>query len=286
MAARYPQKRQVEGARNALGEFLRARRRLVAPEEVGIRVTDRRRGPGLRREEVATLAGVSSPYYIRLEQGRDRHPSAEVVAALGRALRLDEQTLAYFKRLAGQAPIDSQPPGGVDSLRASVAQLVHSLDLPAVVIGRYRDMLAANRLAQMLHVGYTPGQNLLRFLFFDLRARERVIDWEEVTRQAVSTLRADSIANVDDERLRELTDELSRRSVQFRDLWARHDVITFTTGRIGFNNPLVGPITLNYESFPVAGAPGQTFGILFPTPAGADERALKKLKKRADEPEP
>ena len=173
MTAPGPRKPHLHGAQNALGEFLRARRRFVTPEEVGIPVTGRRRAPGLRREELAMLAGVSSPYYIRLEQGHDRHPSAQVVDALGQALRLDDETFAYLKRLAGQVAIETRAPGD-ESVRSTVAQLVHGLqDVAALVIGRYRDVLVANRLAPMLHVAYTPGENLLRFLFLDPRARTR-----------------------------------------------------------------------------------------------------------------
>jgi transcriptional regulator with XRE-family HTH domain len=286
MAASGPRQPHLQGAQNALGEFLRARRRLVTPEDVGIPVTGRRRAPGLRREELAMLAGVSSPYYIRLEQGHDRHPSAQVVDALGQALRLDDETFAYLKRLAGQAPIETPPPGG-ESVRSTLAQLVHGLqDMAALVIGRYRDVLVANRLAPMLHVAYTPGANLVRFLFLDPRARQRVIDWEQVARQAVSTLRADSSANVDDARLGQLIDELSQQSPQFRDLWTRHEASTFTTGLLRFNNPVVGPITVNFESFPVAGVPGQSLGIAFPTAGGPDEQKLKQLKKLAHKQRP
>lgn len=270
------------GAQNALGDFLRARRRLVTPEDVGIRVTGRRRSPGLRREELAMLAGVSSPYYIRLEQGHDRHPSAQVLDALGHALRLDDETFAYLKRLAGQVPTEIRPPDE-ESVRSTLAQLVHGLqDVAALVVGRYRDVLVANQLAQVLHVAYTPGENLLRFLFLDRRAPERVIDWEQVARQAVSTLRADSGTDIDDTHLSQLVDELSHRSPQFRELWTRHDATTFTTGQLRFNNPVVGPITLNFESFPVAGVAGQSLGIAFPTAGGADERKLKRLKTLAD----
>jgi MmyB-like transcription regulator ligand binding domain/Helix-turn-helix domain len=286
MTAPGPRKPHLHGAQNALGEFLRARRRFVTPEEVGIPVTGRRRAPGLRREELAMLAGVSSPYYIRLEQGHDRHPSAQVVDALGHALRLDDETFAYLKRLAGQVAIETRAPGD-ESVRSTVAQLVHGLqDVAALVIGRYRDVLVANRLAPMLHVAYTPGENLLRFLFLDPRARERVIDWEQVARQAVSTLRVDSSANIDDTHLGQLIDELSRQSPQFRDLWTRHEATTFTTGQLRFNNPVVGTITVNFESFPVAGVPGQSLGIAFPTAGGADEQKLKQLKELADKQRP
>jgi transcriptional regulator with XRE-family HTH domain len=286
MTAPGPRNPHLHGAQNELGEFLRARRRFVTPEEVGIPVTGRRRAPGLRREELAMLAGVSSPYYIRLEQGHDRHPSAPVVDALGHALRLDDETFAYLKRLAGQVAIETRAPGD-EFVRSTVAQLVHGLqDVAALVIGRYRDVLVANRLAPMLHVAYTPGENLLRFLFLDPRARERVIDWEQVARQAVSTLRVDSSANIDDTHLGQLIDELSRQSPQFRDLWTRHEATTFTTGQLRFNNPVVGTITVNFESFPIAGVPGQSLGIAFPTAGGADEQKLKQLKELADKQRP
>ncbi|WP_406813957.1 helix-turn-helix domain-containing protein [Mycobacterium sp. M23085] len=282
MAEPGSRKPRVPRAQNALGEFLRARRRLVTPEDAGIPSTGRRRAPGLRREELAMLAGVSSPYYIRLEQGHDRHPSAQVLDALGQALRLDEETFAYLKRLAGQVPTESRPPGE-EAVRSTVAQLVSGLqDVAALVIGRYRDVLVANRLAQVLHDAYTPGENLLRFLFLDPRARERVIDWEQLARQAVSTLRADSGTDIGDTHLGQLVDELSGQSPQFRDLWNRHDATSFTTGQLRFNNPVVGPITLNFESFPVAGVVGQSLGIAFPTPGGADERKLKRLKTLAN----
>jgi hypothetical protein len=230
------------------------------------------------------LAGISMPYYIRLEQGQDRHPSPQVVDALGRALRLDDATFAYFKRLAGQVPIETCPPGE-ESVRSTVAQLVHGLHgVAALVIGRYRDVLIANRLATTLHVAYTPGTNLLRFLFLDPLAPDRVIDWDQVARQAVSTLRADSSANIDDVHLAQLIDELSRESQQFREWWTRHEATTFTTGQLRFNNPVVGPITVNFESFPIAGAVGQSLGIAFPAVGGVDEQKLKQLRKLADEP--
>lgn len=284
MAASDPNQPLGGGARNALGEFLRARRRLLAPAEAGIPLTGRRRAPGLRREELAMLAGISMPYYIRLEQGQDRHPSPQVVDALGRALRLDDATFAYFKRLAGQVPIETCPPGE-ESVRSTVAQLVHGLHgVAALVIGRYRDVLIANRLATTLHVAYTPGTNLLRFLFLDPLAPDRVIDWDQVARQAVSTLRADSSANIDDVHLAQLIDELSRESQQFREWWTRHEATTFTTGQLRFNNPVVGPITVNFESFPIAGAVGQSLGIAFPAVGGVDEQKLEQLRKLVDEP--
>jgi hypothetical protein len=145
-------------------------------------------------------------------------------------------------------------------------------------------VLIANRLATTLHVAYTPGTNLLRFLFLDPLAPERVIDWEQVARQAVSTLRADSSANIDDIQLGRLIDELSRESPRFREWWMRHEATAFTTGQLRFNNPVVGPITVNFESFPIAGAVGQSLGIAFPAVGGVDEEKIEQLRKLVDEP--
>lgn len=277
MAPTPPPRRQPEGDGNALGHFLGARRKLLPPRQAGLAPEGRRPSPGLRRKELAVLAGVSLPYYTRLEQGRDRHPSAQVVAALGRALRLDDEALGYLRQLAGHDADQHRAPA--ESVRPGLPGLLGQLDgLPAVVFGRYTDVLAANRLAQALHVGYTPGQNVLRFLFRDRRARERYTDWPAVARQAVATLRADCGLHPDDMVLQELVSDLSGHSDEFRELWARHDVDAFTAGQLRYNNPFVGPITLSYEVFAVTGCPGQSIGIAYPVAGSADERSLGMLK--------
>jgi transcriptional regulator with XRE-family HTH domain len=151
---------------NALGEYLRARRELVDPAAAGIRVTGVRRTPGLRREEVATLAGVSADYYLRLEQGRDRNPSPAVLQALARVLGLDEAATAYLLSLsASRSPVSRRPRREV--VPAGIRQLLDVVGLPAFVENRRFDVLAANRMAAALSPAIRPGENRLRSTFLD-----------------------------------------------------------------------------------------------------------------------
>ena len=176
---------------NLIGEYLRARRELVRPEDVALPdLGGRRRVPGLRREEVALLAGVSIDYYVRLEQGRDQHPSEQVLDALARALQLDDDAAAHLRRLARPparrrrgAPRPERPPAGI------VALIECWTETPAVVEGRYTDVLAANSLALALAPYYAVGTNLVRATFLDPRVRDRYEDWEQITESAVAALR-------------------------------------------------------------------------------------------------
>lgn len=149
-----------------LGDFLRARRELVRPEDVGLRMDGVRRTPGLRREEVALLAGISSDYYLRLEQGRDRNPSVQVLEALARVLQLDEATTDHLIALGTPQPRHRRHPRK-DVVPAGVAQLVAVLELPAFVEGRYFDVLAANPLVTALSPRIRVGGNRLRDVFLD-----------------------------------------------------------------------------------------------------------------------
>lgn len=168
---------------NALGEFLRARRELLDPEQVGVPDFGRRRVPGLRREELAMLAGVSAPYYARLEQGRDRHPSPQILEALARALGLDEQATAHMQRLVPTAPKPRRRSRQSEQVAPGLQHLLQRWTTePVVVIGRYRDVLAANRLAQTLNPGFVPGRNLLHHTFLDPEGRDYYIDWEEIAK--------------------------------------------------------------------------------------------------------
>jgi transcriptional regulator with XRE-family HTH domain len=262
---------------NTLGEFLRARRELLDPEEAGVPDFGRRRVPGLRREELATLAGVSSPYYTRLEQGRDRHPSAQILEAIGRALGLDEEGMAHLHRLA-QAHSSSPPPPVTEEVSAGLQLLLDSwTEQPAVVVGRYRDVLAANPVARVLNPGFVPGRNLLHHVFLDPEGREYYLDWEEIAEGAVAGLRASAGAAPDDPRLTGLVGELSVKSEDFRQLWARHDVRTRTSGRKRYNNPFIGLIALDYETFTVNADPGQTMFVFRAEPGSGDEHSLLLL---------
>jgi transcriptional regulator with XRE-family HTH domain len=237
---------------NLIGEYLRARRELVRPEDVGLPDLGRRRVPGLRREEVAMLAGVSSDYYVRLEQGRDQHPSEQVLEALARALQLDDDGAAHLRRLASppasrrrRSPRPERVPAGVQQLVASWAQT------PAFVQGRYMDVLAANPLATAMVPYYRVGENLVRAAFLDPRVRDMYGDWERVTESTVAGLRALVGPDVDDPRLAELVGELSVRSERFRQLWARHDVRPKRGGTTHIDHPQVGALELGYEKLPI-----------------------------------
>jgi transcriptional regulator with XRE-family HTH domain len=164
-----------------LGDYLRARRQLVQPEDVGLRVTGLRRVPGLRREEVALLAGISSDYYLRLEQGRDRNPSLQVLEALAQVLQLDENAREYLMSLAQpRSRTPSRP--RAERVAVGIRQLLDVVGLPAFVEGRYFDVLASNRLAQALSPTLVPGTNRLRSVFLDPAERDLYPDWDRPCR--------------------------------------------------------------------------------------------------------
>jgi transcriptional regulator with XRE-family HTH domain len=265
---------------NLVGEYLRARRELVPPQDVGLHdLSSRRRVRGLRREEVALLAGVSSDYYVRLEQGRDQHPSPQVIDALARALQLDDDAAAHLHRLA------AAPPGRrrrkavrPEKVPAGIVQLIGSWgQTPAYVCGRYMDVLAVNPLAAALMPWYVKGENLVRAAFLDQRVRDMYGDWEHVTESTVAGLRALVGPDVDDPRLNELVGELSVRSERFRRLWARHDARPKRSGTTRIDHPLVGPVELSYERFPIPGTDRQALGIYHAAPASASAQALALL---------
>jgi transcriptional regulator with XRE-family HTH domain len=266
---------------NPIGEYLRARRRLVRPQDVGLSGAGRRRVPGLRREEVAMLAGVSIDYLIRLEQGRDRNPSTQVLDALSRALQLDADAAAYLRSLA--APPPPPPPRRraarrVESVPAGMQQLLDAwTTTPAYVQGRYLDVLAANRLAGALAPYYRPGFNLLRVVFLDERFRDGFEDWEATTQGVVAALRARVGADLRDPALTELVGELSLRSDRFRRLWARHDARVKRRGSTSVAHPLVGRLELAFEKLPVADTDGQILVVYHAAPGGRSAARLALL---------
>ncbi|VVJ18437.1 Putative DNA-binding protein [Amycolatopsis camponoti] len=265
-------------ADNPLGEFLRARRALLDPVAQGLPDQGRRRVSGLRREEVAFLAGVSPYYYARLEQGRDRNPSAAVLDAIARALQLDDAGSAHLRQLATAPPPRRRRAHRPEKVRTGLARLVESWTAnPAVVIGRYRDVLAANELAVLLNEGFTPGRNLMRDVFLDPAAREIYPDWNTIAHSVVASVRSTAGTGPDDPRLTELIGELSLKSAEFRTMWARHDVHERTDGTKRYNNPFVGEITVNYQSLSVTGSVGQTLYLYSAAPGSAAEQSLALL---------
>jgi transcriptional regulator with XRE-family HTH domain len=263
---------------NLLGDFLRARRELVTPQEAELPVSSRsvRRVPGLRREEVAMLAGISAEYYVRLERGRDRTPSPSVVTALASALQLDAESTDYMLGLAGRRststaarPVDDVPPG--------LLRFLHGLSDPAAVINRYTDVLAANPLAQALSPGFAPGVNRLRWEFTDPEARRSSPNWDRSASAAIAHLRAQAASDPADPRLHSLVGELSVRSEEFLRLWARHDVHVASGGEVELIHPTVGPMRLRAEKFIHTGRTGLELLVLQPADDATAITALRAL---------
>jgi transcriptional regulator with XRE-family HTH domain len=268
---------------NRVGEYLRARRELVAPEDVGLVDQGRRRVPGLRREEVAMLAGISADYYVRLEQGRDHHPSELVIEAIGRALLLDGDAVAHLRALAEPAPPRRRKPAPrPERVPAGVLGLLDSLvETPAYVYGRYLDVLAANRLAGAMVPYYRVGENLVRAAFLDPKLDETHGDRELATESAVAALRALTGPDVDDPRLEDLVGELSVRSERFRELWARHDVKPKRSGRTAIENPQVGTLDLGYEKLPIPDTDRMTLVLYHAEPGSRSAQGLALLASSA-----
>ncbi|GHE71678.1 transcriptional regulator [Streptomyces spiralis] len=281
---------------NALGEFLRARRGLVRPEDVGLRSSGLRRVPGLRREEVAMLAGISSDYYLRLEQGRDRNPSVQVLEAIARVLGLDADATAHLLTLAQPRPSGARPSGArgtgggrsrgagrgaaarAAAVPVSILQLIDGwTDNPAYVQSRLTDVLAVNRLCAALSPNYAPGVNLLRAVFLDPAERELRRDWEEATEEAVATLRARVGPDVDDPALRELVGDLSVRSDRFRRLWGRHDVLPRRGLVRRLRHPRVGDIELHSDKLTIDGTDGLTLVVFHAEPGSRSAELLRIL---------
>lgn len=261
---------------SALGEFLRARRAQVGPAELGMPGGRGRRGAGLRREEVALLAGVSTDYYVRLEQGRERHPSEQVLDALARALVLDDDATAHLHRLA--RPASRRRARRREQVSPNLVRLMAGWPAtPAVVLGRCLTVLAHNPLGRALFDGHTHSGDLVRLVFLDSDARAFYPDWDHVAATTVGALRAAAGIDPDDPRLIETVGELSVRSEAFRRLWARHDIRQKTHETKRFHHRLVGDLTLSYEALTVNSAPGQQLVVYQAEPGSPSEAALSLL---------
>jgi len=234
------------------------------------------------------LAGVSGDYYVRLEQGRDQHPSPQVLDALARALQLDEDATAHLHRLAAPPPRRRRKAQRPEKVPVGILQLIASWSQnPAYVQGRYMDVLAVNPLATALFPYCVKGENLVRAAFLDPHVRDMYGDWQQVTESTVAGLRALVGPDVDDPRLNELVGELSVRSERFAQLWARHDVRPKRSGTTRIDHPLVGPLELSYEKLPIPDTDRQTLGLYHAAAGSASAQALALLATiAAEEGEP
>lgn len=251
-----------------LGDYLRARRELVSPESVGIQVSGLRRVAGLRREEVATLAGISSDYYLRLEQGRDRHPSVQVLEALARVLQLDANATEYLLSLSRPRTRAASRPRR-ERVQVGIQQLLEVIGLPAFVEGRYFDVLASNPMARALSPTLQVGANRLRSVFLDPAERELYPDWERDIVGLVARFRISVGTTTDDPRCVQLVGELSLASEHFRRLWARHDVKIREGATTTIRHPEVGLLSLRREKLEIGASDGQTL-VLYHAESGTE----------------
>ncbi|MBD7919923.1 helix-turn-helix domain-containing protein [Cellulomonas sp. Sa3CUA2] len=266
-----------------LADFLRRARSQVDPERAGLPADGRvRRVKGLRREEVALLARVSTDYYTRLEQGRRIVPSAGVVDAIASALGLDDAGRAHLVHLIGASPRPTRRPTRAQSARRGLHQLVDALDdVPAMLLGRRTDVLATNRLARALLTDFdalpAKDRNYARWMFLDPQARERLVDWDAQARTVVENLRLDAGRDPHDSATQALVGELTIASPQFARWWEEHRVHQRTFGDKHFRHPVVGELTLQYETLTTPGDPDQALFLFTAEPGSPSHEALDLL---------
>jgi transcriptional regulator with XRE-family HTH domain len=260
---------------SALAQFLRARRSLVQPDDVGLPSGSRRRVAGLRREEVAILANISTDYYLRLEQGREEHPSDQVLNAIGRALLLDDDAVAYMRNLMRHQSTD----GGIEQLQELHPALGALLDgwplTVAFVVDPGMTVVLANKLAAAVSPHLPVGTNAMREVFLDPHSPEFYRNWRLLTAWSVRLLRA-SYGQRPDPALVRLVDELIEHSPRFRQLWERHDVRHKRAGGLGINHPLVGALHLNYQHMPLP-ATGHVLVTYWADPGSPSEEGMRRL---------
>lgn len=260
-----------------LGAFLRARRAQRSPEGTGLFYSGQRKVTGLRREEVAVLAGVNADYYTRLEQGRESNPSPQVLDALCRALDLDPDAREHLYRLAGTTP-EAAPASVPQTVSPQLRQLMDEYtSTPAFVLNRILDVLGTNALADALFSPFHPADNLARMTFLDPARRHFYAHWNWTAQATVANLRRAAGFDPHEPGLLRLVAELRDSSEEFRALWDTHQVRGKTHEPKHLVHPDVGPLTLNYQAFDVRSAPGQQLIIYHAEPTTPSARALALL---------
>jgi transcriptional regulator with XRE-family HTH domain len=281
-------------ARNDIREFLTSRRARITPEQAGLPAYGtNRRVKGLRREEVALLAGISAEYYVRLERGNLGGVSEDVLDRIARALQLDEAERMHLfdlARAANSAPHRrSARRPTQERVRPVVQRILDSLvGVPAVVRNERLDVLAANQLGEAFYAPLFDDPvrpvNSARFVFLNPRATEFFLDWDTIANDAVGILRAEAGRDPYDKRLSDLIGELSTRSEEFRVRWAAHNVKLHRTGVKRFHHPVVGGLTLDFESLDLPGDTGQTILVYSAEPGSPSHQALHLLASWATTP--
>ena len=267
----------IAARRRQSGEFLRSRRERLTPSDVGLPNGFRRRTPGLRREEVALLAGVGTTWYTWLEQGRDVRPSAEVLAALADALRLDAAERRHLYILNDRPPPE---PGstGPEIVEQPLLRMLESFTgQPAYVLGRRWDVLAWNRAAELLFGDYGrlegDARNIMHIVFANKAHRRLLVDWREVAETALAMFRADSARYAGDPDFERLIASLTRISPEFRELWPRQDVLRSLGSHKRIKHPIAGRMNFEYTSFAVMGQADMK--LIVYTPLATDRTAEK-----------
>ncbi|MGC5038640.1 helix-turn-helix transcriptional regulator [Streptomyces sp. DT190] len=268
-----------------LGDFLRARREALKPHDVGLPEHGRRRVRGLRREEVALLAGVSSDYYIRLEQGRESSPSPQVVEAVAQALKLNEEATDHLNRLCLAASQRPRGWGGQEQVSRQLLELMDGWEhTPAFVLGPALDVLAGNSLATALHGGFERFDNLARMVFADPAGRDFYQEWQRAAHSCVAEIRAAYGYDPESERIAEVVEELSRQSEEFAEIWRMHEVKSKSQEGKHLRHPQVGDLYIKFAAFTVNGAPHQQLVVYQAEPASPTAAAFETLRAMAVAP--
>jgi transcriptional regulator with XRE-family HTH domain len=270
--------------RSEIRDFLTSRRARITPEDVGLKAFGPRRVPGLRREEVATLAGLSVDYYNRLERGNLGGASDGVLDALADALQLDEAERAHLHDLAraGQPSSRARRRPATQTVRPSVQWMLDAMTgSPAFAENGRLDALGANQLGRALYPAvFKPGRepsNWARFVFFDSAARSFFDDWDRAAKDCVAILRSEAGRNPHDRELSDLVGELATKSEEFRKLWAAHNVRLHTKGVKRFNHPVVGELELSFNRLELMADTGLMIVAYSAEPGSRSAEALDLL---------
>jgi transcriptional regulator with XRE-family HTH domain len=272
----------ADDPRRELADFLRTRRTRLTPRDVGLEPGPRRRVAGLRREELALLAGVSSDYYQRMEQGRDVRPSEQVLDALARALNFSAEESRHLHSLAAAARTPARTPREHEPevVPETTLRLLRTMSAPAVVVGSFQDVLAWSPLAGALlgeFVDRPQAERNLLGLLLHPDADQTCPDRAATVAELIGMLRRQVAADPGHPRAVELVGEFAVRSPEFATLWARHDVVETMRGQMRVNHPLVGELTLDWDAYPLPGAPGPVLIVYTAEPGGPDDDRLRLL---------
>ncbi|MGW0889578.1 helix-turn-helix domain-containing protein [Saccharopolyspora sp. NPDC002578] len=265
---------ETKALEGPLGGFLRARRRQVHPHQQDLVPGGPRQVAGLRRDEVAMLAGISTDYYVRLEQGRERHPSRAVLDGLSTALLLDRAASRYLRELAADDGTDADNGADPDRL-AAVRPLLAALTVPAILVDRRLDVIAANALGDVLHEGLEHRDNYARMVFLSPGATEFFVDWPDLARCMVATLRADATSEANSGRSTRLVGELAVASDVFSTAWADHDVYEKALDRKRFRHPLAGTLVFDQHVLELPDSDGHRIWAYHPADAATDAALLR-----------